>query len=320
MSDTDLKSLTSDFLLENIDLAYQAIAKVPWGKQVPEDIFLNDILPYANIDETREDWRREMMNRCLPIVKDCKTPGEAALKLNRELFPLINVRYSTSRRKANQSPSESMDQSVASCTGLSIILTDACRSVGVPSRLAGIGSWTNKRGNHTWVEVWDGGAWCFTGAAEPADELNRAWFQADAALADNSKPIHRIYAVSFAKTDHKFPLVWSPNSKQISAVNVTARYTTKRTELDPGMTRVLVSLIDAQGNRLKRELTIKSLTDDPATGGTTRDESADMNDFLTLTLPKNKNFRIEWQEEGVTRHCERATTSEKQTRWEIRLE
>ena len=98
MPEKDLRSLKAPYLLGNIELAYQAINTVAWGNQIPEDVFLNDILPYANVDETREDWRREMMERCLPIVKDCKTPGEAAEKLNREVFPLIDVRYATYRK------------------------------------------------------------------------------------------------------------------------------------------------------------------------------------------------------------------------------
>jgi transglutaminase-like putative cysteine protease len=43
---------------------------------------------------------------------------------------------------------------------------DACRSVGIPARVAGTPMWTNMRGNHTWVEVWDRD-WHFIGAAEP---------------------------------------------------------------------------------------------------------------------------------------------------------
>lgn len=318
MPNQDLRSLKSGFLLQNIELAYQAINQVPWGKQIPEEIFFNDILPYANVDETREDWRQEMMERCLPLVAECKTPGEAALKLNRELFPLIKVRYATSRKKANQSPSESIQQSVASCTGLSILLTDACRSVGVPSRLAGIPSWTNKRGNHTWVEVWDNG-WHFTGAAEPSDQLNRTWFQHDASLADDSNPMNRIYAVSFAKTGMYFPLVWSPRSRETNAVNVTHRYTASRSETPQNVTRVLVSVFSADGTRQKRDVTVTCLNGDGQVTGTTRDESVDMNDILVLPLTKDRNWRISWEEDGKRVEYERSTGDHEQTLWEFRV-
>ena len=317
MPASDLTTLTAEYLLDNIELAYQAINQVPWGKQIPEDVFFNDVLPYANVDETREDWRHAMMERCLPIIKNCRTPGEAAQKLNREVFPLIKVRYATSRKKANQSPSESMAQSVASCTGLSIILTDACRSVGVPSRLAGIPSWTNKRGNHTWVEVWDDG-WHFTGAAEPADKLNQTWFQADAAQADNNKPIHRIYAVSFAKTGMYFPLVWSRRSQEVNAVNVTQRYTEDRVTPDPHKSRVLISMLSSDGKRVEQEIIVTG-SDAVEFKGRTRGESADMNDILMLELPRDQTWKVSWQENGATKTVERKTTNAEQNWWELRL-
>src|SRR5262249_26327768 len=48
----DLTSLTADFLLKNLALAYEARARMPWGKTPPEELFLNDVLPYASITET----------------------------------------------------------------------------------------------------------------------------------------------------------------------------------------------------------------------------------------------------------------------------
>jgi poly(3-hydroxybutyrate) depolymerase len=224
MPDADLKSLSADFLLTNTALAFRARNELPWGKEIPEAIFLNDVLPYANVDEKRDAWRHEFYALCLPIVKSCKTPSEAAQKLNSELFRKLNVRYSTQRRAANQSPKESMEQGRATCTGLSIILSDACRAVCVPARLVGT-QWVNKPGNHTWVEIWDRG-WHFTGAAEPdPNGLDRAWFVGDAAHAMKDSLEHAICAASYRKTNVYFPLAWAKHRKDVPAENVTDRYT-----------------------------------------------------------------------------------------------
>jgi predicted esterase len=224
MPDGDLKSLHARFLLENVDLAYRARKETAWGRSVPEEIFLNDVLAYANVDEARDPWRKELYELCMPLVKDCKTPGEAAQKLNGAIFTKLKVRYSTQRKQANQSPKESMEQGLASCTGLSVLLSDACRSVAVPARLAGTPLWANNSGNHTWVEIWDDG-WHFTGAAEPDPKgLDRAWFEQNASQARPGSPEHAIYAASFRKTKLPFPLVWSPDRKDVYAENVTARY------------------------------------------------------------------------------------------------
>src|SRR5205085_2803725 len=54
----DLHTLSAAFLLENIALADDAFQSAPWRDQVPRDIFLNEILPYACVNETRDDWRK----------------------------------------------------------------------------------------------------------------------------------------------------------------------------------------------------------------------------------------------------------------------
>ncbi len=224
MPEHDLRALKADFLLTNVALAYQARREVPWGADIPEDVFLDDVLPYANVDERRDAWRQEFHDLCMPLIKDCKTPTQAAMRLNAELFKKLGVKYSTARKAPNQSPKESMASGKASCTGLSIVLVDACRAVAVPARLVGTPLWANKSGNHTWVEIWDQG-WHFTGACEPdAAGLDRGWFVANAAQARKDVPEHAIYAVRFRRGPVRFPLVWAPGNKDVPAENVTDRY------------------------------------------------------------------------------------------------
>jgi poly(3-hydroxybutyrate) depolymerase/transglutaminase-like putative cysteine protease len=224
MPDSDLTSLKADFLLSNVELAYKARKELPWGRDIPEDLFLNDVLPYANVDEKRDEWRREFYDLCLPLVKDCKTPTEAVQVLNKELFKKLKLGYSTQRKAPNQSPKESIGQGKASCTGLSIVLSDAARAVCIPARLVGTPLWVDKRGNHTWVEVWDKG-WHFTGACEPDPSgLDRGWFVGAASQAKKDVPEHAIYAASFKKTRQHFPLVWAPRYAGVPGVNVTDRY------------------------------------------------------------------------------------------------
>jgi transglutaminase-like putative cysteine protease/predicted esterase len=235
MPDHDLRSLRADFLLENVGLAYKARDLVPWGRRVPEEVFLNDVLPYANVDEARHPWRKQLHEMCLPLAKGCKTPAEAAHRLNSTIFAKLKVRYSTTRKQPHQSPKETIESGVATCTGLSILLSDACRSVAVPARLVGTPLWANKRGNHTWVEVWDQG-WHFTGAAEPGPKgLNSGWFVGDAAQATKGSPLHAIYAVSFRRTKLAFPLVWAPGRKDVFAEDVTDHYARKKPAEKPGL-------------------------------------------------------------------------------------
>ncbi len=179
----DKETLTAEALTSNLDLSFNARAEFPWASQVPEEIFLNDVLPYAVFDETRDTWRADFLEKARPLIKDAKSASEAAQLLNREFFKRINVHYHTGRKAPNQSARESMQSGRATCTGLSIILVDACRAVGIPARAVGTPMWSNGRGNHTWVEIWDGD-WHFLGADEYDPKgLDRGWFNDDAARA-----------------------------------------------------------------------------------------------------------------------------------------
>ncbi len=284
--------LDAEFLLENLRLALAARAEFPWAAALPEERFLNDVLPYASLDETREPWRAEFLEIARGMVEGCASAADAAQALNRQFFDHVGVHYNTGRKKPNQSPSESKAQGRATCTGLSILLVDACRSVGVPARVAGTALWTNMSGNHTWVEVWDG-EWAFAGADEPSEQgLNQGWFAGRAAQAVADDGRHAIWATSWQRTGAHFPMVWNLESEDVPAVNVTDRYTAGRAAPPPraaatvnlrvfehaGGERIVVAtdLLDADGAVLQSV--------------TTKAGTADMNDTAQLTVEPKGNY------------------------------
>ena len=299
MPPVDLATMKADFLLAHVAQAHRDLAGAPWAKQIPREIFLNDILPYASLNERRDDTRTRIRRVAEEIIKDCTTPGDAAHALNRTLFKKLNVRYSTKRKKADQSGAESIESGLASCSGLSILLVEACRSVSIPARVVGTPMWTNMHGNHTWVEIWDGD-WHFTGAAEPdAHGLDRGWFKGDASKADDTKPEHRIYASSFKKTGLAFPLVWDLRINWIPAVNVTARYTAAA-KPDDDKTRVLIRILDRPGGkRIAAKVTITDNESGEKHTGTSSDETADFNNILTFRLSPGHHCVIETTHGGA---------------------
>ena len=223
MPDRDLAALDAAFLAEHVHYSYKAVAEKPWARDLPREIFFNYVLPYSNLDERRDSWRKTFYEEFAPFMKDCKTAGDAAVRLNTTIFDAVNVHYSKQRPKANQSPFESTEATKASCTGLSILLVDACRAMGVPARVVGTPLWTDRSGNHTWAEIWDNG-WHALGASE-SRSLDKAWFIGKAASAIKGDPDHAIYAASFEKTGQHFPLAWNKTARYVPAHDVTARYT-----------------------------------------------------------------------------------------------
>ena len=295
MPQRDLLELKADFLSDNLAIAYKARQELPWGSTIPPDIFLNDVLPYASVTEPRENWRTQLYTICLPLVKECKTPAQAAKILNEKLFSLYNVKYSTKRRAPDQGPLETMKSGTATCTGLSILLVDACRAVGIPARIVGTPLWSNNSGNHTWVEIWDG-EWLFTGAAEQSPEgLNRGWFVENASHAVKNDRQKAIYASSFRKTGLTFPLVWARNADYVNAVNVSDRYTSKIQPVEISELRLAVDVFDRPaGKRVAARISITDDADQTVKfDGTSKGDTADMNDHLFFLLPRQRTYLVE---------------------------
>jgi transglutaminase-like putative cysteine protease len=302
MPEPDLAHLSSAYLLQNLQLAYEAFEQAPWRASIPPEVFLNDVVPYACLNETRDAWRPKLRALALPLITGCKTPTEAAIRINQKLFDLVKVHYSTERKRADQSPLESMESGKASCTGLSILLADACRAVGIPARVAGTPMWTNERGNHTWVEVWDGG-WHFTGASEQDPKgLDRGWFVHDASLAERDVPRHAVYASSYRRTGLSFPMVWARSITWVPALNVTDRYAAAPSANPGAKVRLEVKVLDRpKGRRVAAEVSVDAIVEGkPALSlhGRSRDETADRNDILPFEVPKGARCDVRVAGEG----------------------
>lgn len=198
MPKRDLTTLTAAFLLENSEYAYKAREKYSWCAALPDSVFFNEVLPYAIISENRDPWRKDFFERFSKYVEGKDNMVDAIFAIARPIPKEVNVEYNTKRSKVDLSPKEAMAENMATCTGLSIILTDAFRSVGIPSRLAGTAMWTNYKGNHTWSEVWVDNQWQFI--EYYPDTLNQSWFLADAGKADPNNMLHWIYATSYKPT------------------------------------------------------------------------------------------------------------------------
>lgn len=310
MPQKDLTTINGDLLLKNIELAYKAKNSFPWGKTIPKELFLNYILPYANAGETRDDWREDFYKRFEPYVRDCKTLEEAVYAINKSAHGELGVEYSTARRRADQSPTESLEIMIASCTGLSILLTDAFRSVGIPSRLAGT-VWVDDRGNHTWSEVWMSDKWYFTEYYYPG-QLDDAWFLADAGKAIPGDPRYGVVAGSYEPTGEEYTLPWDRRAGQVYAIDVSQRYIDIYKDLyadkmaDGNHTTLKVRMFTNRKDQSKSESRIKVNVDifcgaDQIAGGSTAGPRQDMNDVLEFLVEKNKEYTLKYFPEGESR-------------------
>ncbi|WP_302151856.1 transglutaminase family protein [uncultured Alistipes sp.] len=309
----DRDTMSLELLRENVHYACLARKEYPWAKSLPDSVFLNEVLPYAVVDEVRDSWRADFYERFAPCVAGCTTLREAFEVVNRNLRDRVQVDYNTLREKTNQSPAESMRQHMASCTGLSVLLVDALRAVGVPARFAGTAAWHDNRGNHSWTEVWLDGEWRF--AEYYYAGLDEAWFLPDAGKASPDDRAHAIYAVSFRPTGDWFPMVWSESSREVHAVNVSQRYVdlyaARESEQVKQGTHVWVSFrmfrdarhASESGDRVAANVDVFNADGLQVGGGRTAGPTQDMNDVLKFLLEKNCSYLFRYTD-GADRPVE----------------
>lgn len=233
MPTADLESLPAAYLIEHVEFAFAARERSPWGASIPDAVFFDSVVPYAQITERRDDWRKDFTQRFAEIAWTAPTQEEAVRRLNAQIFKAMNIGFDANKRlKNDQSPYQTIDQQCASCTGMSIMLANACRAAGIPARLAGIPKWLDNDGNHTWVEVWDGGRWHWVEAFAPAPYGEAWWAGKIRAIAkeDRPDPRNRIWAALWRDSGPKaiFPLPWvGPEDAAISGEDRTAAYTVR---------------------------------------------------------------------------------------------
>ncbi len=312
MPEADRDTMSLALLTENVRLAHQVRKQYPWAQALPEEVYLTDVLPYYVVDEVRDAWREELYELFAPAVDTCSTLEEAIRAVNSHIPALTGVHYNTLREKTNQSPRESMRQGMASCTGLSILLVDAYRAVGIPARFVGTASWHDNRGNHSWTEVWLDGQWRVTEYYFPS-QLDHLWFMADASKANPADRRYAIYATRFGKAPDWFPMVWCGEDstaienlpKHIGAENVTQHYIDlarkqQATRIEAG-THTYLRIV----GYAKREATHHSadrvamgvdifLGTEQMGGGLTAGPHRDMNDNFSLLLPKNATYELRY--------------------------
>ncbi len=169
----DLATATADFLLETVSLSREARERFPWGSTVPHHIYLHYVLAPRVSQERLENWRGHLLEELSPRLAGLSSMEEAALEVNRWCGEHVGFRP-TQRR--DQGVFETLASGYGRCEEMMIVHIAACRSVGIPAREAWTPYWATCDNNHAWTELWVDGDWHYTGACEPRDQLDDAWF------------------------------------------------------------------------------------------------------------------------------------------------
>ncbi len=208
MPDADVRGLDAAYIAENVRMALLSRRTVALAAGVPDDIFLDFVLPYAAAGEARDRWRADFYERFREIAASSPSVEEAVLRLSRESVLQFRLIYADKHiRKPLIGPLRIIERGLVSCGEASLIVVDACRAVGIPARLAVLPRYRGKPGGHIWVEIWEGGRWRHLVAYDPS-LVDKGWI--DTLLASMFPLGGRglIFAPSFRRTGLRILKNW----------------------------------------------------------------------------------------------------------------
>ncbi len=169
---SDLADYTPDFFLGNVRKSLKAKKEMPWGQEIPEDVFLHFVLPLRVNNENLDSFRMVMYDEIKDRIKGL-TMEKAALEINHWCHEKVSYRPTDSRTSA---PLSTVKKTFGRCGEESTFTVSAMRTAGIPARQVYTPRWAHTDDNHAWVEVWINGKWYYMGACEPEPVLNRGWF------------------------------------------------------------------------------------------------------------------------------------------------
>ena len=172
----DSTDYSHEFYEQNVRLALQARAEMPWGRSVPEREFRHFVVPLRVNNETLDSARAVFYPELKQRVEHLSMQ-DAILEVNHWCHEHVTYRPSDAR---TSSPLASIRTAYGRCGEESTLLVAALRSVAIPARQVYTPRWAHTDDNHAWVEAWADGRWWFLGACEPEPVLNLGWFNESA--------------------------------------------------------------------------------------------------------------------------------------------
>lgn len=174
----DLEAIKADFLIENIDLAFEAWHGHPWGKEIPFDVFCETILPYRGSEEPLVPWRRACRERLQETCASLDTTspeaaGRAVLGAAGKWIGFDEVYY---LHPTDQGYDEMCRTRLGRCEDISNMMSYAARASAVLSSTDYTPAWADRDNNHAWEVLLDAQGRGKAGLAHRAAKIYRKTF------------------------------------------------------------------------------------------------------------------------------------------------
>jgi hypothetical protein len=156
--DSDLETITADYLIENIDLAFKAWRTRPWAADISFEVFCEYILPYRGSNEPVEEWRAECIRRFEDItgqLENAESLTEAGRKIQGRSRRWVGFSKLYYLHPTDQGFGEMLESRTGRCEDMSNMMGYACRANAIVAAQDYTPFWANRDNNHAWEVLLD---------------------------------------------------------------------------------------------------------------------------------------------------------------------
>ncbi|MCP4376941.1 MAG: transglutaminase domain-containing protein [bacterium] len=165
----DIETVKAQYLIEQIDQAFDAWRELPWASKVTFDTFCNYILPYRCSNEPINAWRKTCRQALAETLKPVKAPYNipAISKLcDKQRGKWVKFDSKCYLHPTDQSFEQMRKSRFGRCEDLSNMQSYLNRANGIPMTSDYTPAWARGNNNHAWTIVLDG-----DGKAYPRDPM-----------------------------------------------------------------------------------------------------------------------------------------------------
>ncbi len=152
----DIQSISAEYLIENIDLAFEGWKTNPWSKELSFEDFCEYVLPYRGSNEPIEHWRGELMEQfaCLASeMNDPSDPKEAGRLLEQKANAMVGFDPIFYLHPTDQGFAEMKRRGFGRCEDITNMQIYARRAGGVAVASDYTPHWAKSGNNHAWSVI-----------------------------------------------------------------------------------------------------------------------------------------------------------------------
>ena len=156
--DADVETVSADYLIENIDLAFEAWRAKPWAGDLSFDAFCQYVLPYRGSNEPVNSWRKACLARYADLagkMENPADPGEAGRLIRQDVHQWVRFSDLYYLHPTDQGFQEMNERRLGRCEDISNMMGYAMRANAIPVATDYTPYWADRDNNHAWEVMLD---------------------------------------------------------------------------------------------------------------------------------------------------------------------